>query len=63
MTKTQKRILEKADEIIIQASGLYAQKMAERGFITIAFDPSFTGESGGIKENFFAERYDVHGKR
>ena len=30
-----------------QASGLYAQSMAERGFITIAFDPSFTGESGG----------------
>lgn len=31
-----------------QASGLYAQTMAERGFLTIAFDPSFTGESGGI---------------
>ena len=31
-----------------QASGLYAQSMAERGFLTIAFDPSFTGESGGI---------------
>ncbi len=31
-----------------QASGLYAQKMAERGFLCIAFDPSFTGESGGI---------------
>lgn len=30
-----------------QASGLYAQAMAERGFLTIAFDPSFTGESGG----------------
>lgn len=30
-----------------QSSGLYAQHMAERGFITIAFDPSFTGESGG----------------
>lgn len=30
-----------------QCSGLYAQKMAERGFLTIAFDPSFTGESGG----------------
>ena len=30
-----------------QASGLYAQTMAERGFLTIAFDPSFTGESSG----------------
>ena len=30
-----------------QASGLYAQTMAKRGFLTIAFDPSFTGESGG----------------
>ncbi len=30
-----------------QSSGLYAQEMAERGFLTIAFDPSFTGESGG----------------
>ena len=30
-----------------QCSGLYAQHMAERGFLTIAFDPSFTGESGG----------------
>ena len=30
-----------------QASGLYAMNMAERGFLTIAFDPSFTGESGG----------------
>ncbi|MGN0250359.1 MAG: alpha/beta hydrolase [Oliverpabstia sp.] len=31
-----------------QCSGLYAQTMAERGYCTIAFDPSFTGESGGI---------------
>ena len=30
-----------------QAAGLYAQTMAERGFLTVAFDPSFTGESGG----------------
>lgn len=30
-----------------QAAGLYAQTMAQRGFLTIAFDPSFTGESGG----------------
>ncbi len=31
-----------------QSSGLYAQTMAERGFLTMAFDPSFTGESGGM---------------
>lgn len=30
-----------------QASGLYAEELAKRGFLTIAFDPSFTGESGG----------------
>ena len=34
-----------------QSSGLYAQEMARRGFITLAFDPSFTGESGGDVRN------------
>lgn len=34
-----------------QSSGLYAQTLAERGFLTIAFDPSFTGESGGVARN------------
>jgi fermentation-respiration switch protein FrsA (DUF1100 family) len=33
------------------SSGLYAQEMASRGFLTLAFDPSFTGESGGLPRN------------
>lgn len=34
-----------------QCAGLYAQTLAEKGFLTIAFDPSFTGESGGAVRN------------
>lgn len=37
-----------------QASGLYAQTMAKRGFLTIAFDPSFTGESSGTLRDVFS---------
>ena len=41
-----------------QSSGLYAQEMAERGFLAIAFDPSFTGESGG--EPRYMTSYDIN---
>lgn len=37
-----------------QASGLYAQSLAERGFLAIAFDPSFTGESSGVPRDVFS---------
>ena len=42
-----------------QSSGLYAQTMAERGFLTIAFDPSFTGESGGWPRAMHSPDIDV----
>lgn len=42
-----------------QASGLYAQTMAERGFLSIAFDPSFTGESGGYPRAIHSPDIDV----
>jgi fermentation-respiration switch protein FrsA (DUF1100 family) len=37
-----------------QSSGLYAQTMSEKGYLTIAFDPSFTGESGGDVRDVFS---------
>ena len=42
-----------------QSSGLYAQEMAERGFLTLAFDPSFTGESGGFPRAMHAPDINV----
>ena len=42
-----------------QASGLYAQEMAERGFLAVAFDPSFTGESGGFPRAMHSPDIDV----
>ena len=42
-----------------QSSGLYAQEMAERGFLTIAFDPSFTGESGGLPRYITSSEINV----
>lgn len=42
-----------------QISGLYAQEMARRGFLTIAFDPSFTGESGGYPRAFNSPEINV----
>lgn len=44
-----------------QAAGLYAQTMAERGFLTIAFDPSFTGESGGTPPLYGIAGYQYRG--
>ena len=41
-----------------QASGLYAQEMAKRGFLAIAFDPSFTGESSGLPR--YMTSYDIN---
>ncbi len=41
-----------------QSSGLYAQEMAERGFLTIVFDPSFTGESSGFPR--YMTSYDIN---
>ena len=44
-----------------QSSGLYAQALAERGFLTIAFDPSYTGESDGEPRYVDAERIGILG--
>ncbi|MDO5107364.1 MAG: alpha/beta hydrolase [Coriobacteriaceae bacterium] len=42
-----------------QSSGLYAQEMAARGFLAIAFDPSFTGESGGYPRAMHSPDIDI----
>lgn len=42
-----------------QSSGLYAQEMAERGFLALAFDPSFTGESGGFPRAMHSPDIDI----
>ena len=42
-----------------QSSGLYAQEMAKRGFLALAFDPSFTGESGGYPRAMHSPDIDV----
>ena len=44
-----------------QAAGLFAQALAERGFLTLAFDPSFTGESGGLPR--YMASPDINEKR
>lgn len=42
-----------------QGSGIYAQNMAERGFVALAFDPSFNGYSGGSRATFLRLIYSL----